>query len=259
MAIYRTIPFGYQMVDITITPHPQEKEIVLEIFQQYARGESYLTIAKELSLKKVEYLPEKIIWNKNMVARILQNEAYMGDEEYPPLLSEEEFKQTQLKLKPKKYSISPEIKFLKRKTVCEICDCNLERKLEKNQKERWKCPNDLDHISIQFSDKTLLEQVEELWKKQQPQEGNDYKNNLRSTEFTPKENFLKEIQIGVDIEQEDFMVSIMELAAEKYKRCQKPNIGYEPLILENISKLAVKGHEVRGLYLKNGAIIRTEG
>ncbi len=39
------------------------------------------------------------LWNKNMVARILENPKYTGESEYPPLISQEQFEAVQVRRK----------------------------------------------------------------------------------------------------------------------------------------------------------------
>ena len=46
----------------------------------------------------IPYITGKL-WNKNMVARILENPKYTGESEYPPLISQEQFEAVQVRRK----------------------------------------------------------------------------------------------------------------------------------------------------------------
>ncbi len=69
---------------------PKEAEIVTLIFQQYTTGASYLDLVRMLKVQPVPYDTGRL-WNKNMVARILEDERYIGREECPAIITGEAF------------------------------------------------------------------------------------------------------------------------------------------------------------------------
>lgn len=81
----RKLPFGYQMRMGEIVRHESEAEAVQEIFLLYALGASLKEIAIQMSKTGPPYDVGKS-WNKNMVARILENTKYTGTEHYPELV-----------------------------------------------------------------------------------------------------------------------------------------------------------------------------
>ena len=81
----RKLPFGYQMCLGEIVRHESEAEAVQEIFLQYALGASLKEIAIQMGKTGPAYDVGKS-WNKNMVARILENTKYTGTEHYPKLV-----------------------------------------------------------------------------------------------------------------------------------------------------------------------------
>ena len=81
----RKLPFGYQMCLGEIVRHESEAEAVQEIFLQYALGASLKEIAGQMDKTGPTYDVGKS-WNKNMVARILENTKYIGTEHYPKLV-----------------------------------------------------------------------------------------------------------------------------------------------------------------------------
>ena len=90
MACIRKLPFGYRMELGKIVVHPREAEIVTYIFQQYILGASYKELVEHLREQDVPYDQNKY-WNKNMVARILENRKYTGQPGWPSIISIEVF------------------------------------------------------------------------------------------------------------------------------------------------------------------------
>ena len=90
MASNRKQPFGYKMEWGEIVIQEREASVVRWIFQSYLMGASYNDLTKALEKGDVPYEVGKL-WNKNMVARILENAKYTGQCDYPPLISQEQF------------------------------------------------------------------------------------------------------------------------------------------------------------------------
>ena len=84
----RKLPFGYHMELGKIVLHPPEAVLVKHVFQAYIAGESYNSLVEWLREQKIPYDVGRV-WNKNMVARILENRRYIGDKGYPAILQEE--------------------------------------------------------------------------------------------------------------------------------------------------------------------------
>ena len=77
----RKQPFGYKMKLGEIVPQPQEAETVRSIYLQYLAGVSFKQLAEQLQTEDVPYDEDKS-WNKNMVARILEDDRYIGEKEF---------------------------------------------------------------------------------------------------------------------------------------------------------------------------------
>lgn len=86
----RRLPFGYRMEMGELTLHTQEAEVVRWIFEQYCEGVPYNSLVDKLEAQLVQY-DEGKPWNKNMVARILEDRRYIGEKGYPAIVSEEAF------------------------------------------------------------------------------------------------------------------------------------------------------------------------
>ena len=81
----RRLPFGYQMRMGEIIRNEPEAKAVQDIFLQYTLGASLKEIAEQMSKTGPSY-DECKSWNKNMVARILENAKYIGTDGYPKLV-----------------------------------------------------------------------------------------------------------------------------------------------------------------------------
>ena len=86
----RKQPFGYKMKLGEIVPQPQEAETIRSIYLQYLAGASFKQLAEQLQTEDVPYDEDKS-WNKNMVARILVDDRYIGEKEFPALIPTEQF------------------------------------------------------------------------------------------------------------------------------------------------------------------------
>ena len=83
----RKLPFGYRMQMGEIVRSEPEAKAVQDIFLQYTLGASLKEIAEQMSKTGPTY-DEGKSWNKNMVARILANQRYAGENEYPAIISQ---------------------------------------------------------------------------------------------------------------------------------------------------------------------------
>ena len=81
----RKLPFGYRMQMGEIVRSEPEAKAVQDIFLQYTLGASLKEIAEQMSKTGPTYGEGKS-WNKNMVARILENPKYTGTDSYPRLV-----------------------------------------------------------------------------------------------------------------------------------------------------------------------------
>ena len=81
----RKLPFGYRMHMGEIVRNEPEVKTVQDIFLRYTLGASLKEIAEQMSKTGPAY-DEGKSWNKNMIARILENPKYTGADSYPKLV-----------------------------------------------------------------------------------------------------------------------------------------------------------------------------
>lgn len=90
----RKQPFGYRMEMGEIVIHPQEAEIVRFIFREYIAGAAFNGLVNALKNQEIPYDADKL-WNKNMVARILGDERYIGENGFPPIIERSDIEAAQ--------------------------------------------------------------------------------------------------------------------------------------------------------------------
>lgn len=139
----RKLPFGYKMRRGKICICAQEASLVREIFKAYVEGSSYQQLTHRLNAQGLPYNEQGKPWNKNMVARILNNKIYTGNELYPAILSDEEQSRaisakpaTGTPLKATKVS-----KIIRRLARCAGCGSPLALSDNRFGWARWNCPS----------------------------------------------------------------------------------------------------------------------
>ncbi len=143
MAVKRKLPFGYEMCLGKITLKEQEAEVVQSIFTAYANGASYSQLTQRLNTQAVPYNGQGKVWNKNMVARILGNQIYVGVSPYPAIISEDEWRRANA-ARPATGSLTAEGrlgKAIRQISICAECGSRLILSANSHAWERWNCPS----------------------------------------------------------------------------------------------------------------------
>lgn len=155
----RKLPFGYEMRMGKICLKEREAELVNLIFQRYSEGISYNQIVSILSNQPIPYRETDQPWNKNMVARILQDERYTGTTGFPPVVDPDLFQEVQRK-RPLTGGSSRNVKEMRQLRELVTCTC-CGSQMVKNQRDNWNCPV-CGGPSVKLRDQTLLEGVQSL-------------------------------------------------------------------------------------------------
>ncbi|MCM1365324.1 MAG: recombinase family protein [Faecalibacterium sp.] len=160
----RWILFGYKMEYDKYIVIPDEAKTVVRIFESYINGMTLKAIADELTSEHIPYKEDKTTWNKNMIARIIENAHYAGDSDYPQIVSNEMF-ETALKHKNslggKRDKDSAEIKCLKSVLYCSSCGGRIRRSGRKSRHEKWSCENNCK-MGRYFDDRVLFNDIQTL-------------------------------------------------------------------------------------------------
>lgn len=139
----RTILYGYRKEQFEYFIVPEEAEIVKLIFKDYLAGKTLLEIATSLTSMHIVYYQDKTTWSKQAIRRILENNHYLGDDDYPQIVDKQSFyKANEMRLSRggEREKDTDEISYLKKHTVCDCCGKNFSRKSHyKKNRERWIC------------------------------------------------------------------------------------------------------------------------
>ena len=270
------MPYGYKIEGGRVMTNDAETEVIRRIYRSYAEGLSYKTIAESLIEEGIRYMPEKPAWNKNMVARILQNQNYLGMGKYPLVVEEALCQAAKLAQKPYTHTESKDIKAVKPLLVCAVCGKPVRRRVKKNGEERWYCEEGSKHIGLAVTDEILMESIKALWRHltenlRFADAGDEAgKDNSISLETIRLKNEIDQMLKAEEIKESELKTKILELAAWRYASCgtlrhynrelmqrlrQAPQGFNTKLILEITAEIKVSYCETEALVLKNGKVI----
>lgn len=164
----RNLPYGYCFTNGSIAVHPQEQEIVTEIYNDYLSGKSLLKIAAELNAHSVEFMPGIIGWNKARLKRILEDERYLGNDAYPAIITQETYNAIQeikeARNTQKGVDRKADIFQIAVPVRCPVCGSEMHRRTDKRIKcsQRWTCGKDDCRKLIAITDEELLGRITEI-------------------------------------------------------------------------------------------------
>lgn len=215
-------PFGYKMENGGIVVNEAEAAAVREVFRLYLEGDSYSAIAGKMT---VPYSDGKA-WNKNMVARILENRKYLGEMGYPALVSQQDFQQAgtiKSEKNSRKDRVVPELAtLLTGRVVCERCGQWFQRRHDSRVSPKWICRSGCE-TDVRITD-TLLENavvaglnrlIENPSLILEPEAGPE----VYSLEITRLTNELNRELAKADFDEATAVSRMFELAAKRYELC----------------------------------------
>lgn len=256
----RYLAYGYRIENGVIRISQDEAEVVRRIYQTYADGLSYKAIAERLTAEGIRYIPEKPAWNKNMVARILQNGIYPGTEKYPKIVDGSLCQAAKQAQKPYTHTESVDIKRLKPLLVCAECGAAVKRRLKVSGVERWYCEGSGKHISTDLTDATLLDSIAALQGRliQSPQlaKSQDIGQNPVSMEAIRLHNEIDRLMDQTATDEKSIRAKIMELAATRYADCR---CGGDKALEHTIGRMTARLDAVRMLKTAEGIRITSTG
>ena len=223
----RTIPYGYEIVNGKPRIKEEEANIVRYIFSKYINGSSLKEIADDLTNQRITYFYDKNSWNKNMISRILENEKYIGKEQYPCIVSSDIFESANLR-KTKMGGIVSEVpqmvEFIKGFMVCGQCGGHMGRQIMKNKHEKWLCVNNCK-ISSKLDDEKVFSNLLNIFN-QTIRNPELLKTQGRGVNYSPTTDLVRQAkEIDMAIEQTDVefgVISkmILDYTSRKYECCQ---------------------------------------
>lgn len=158
----RYLPFGYQMKEGQLVPHPQEASLVKEFFRKYLEGVSLNGLAKIASLQGIPYREDAPAWNKNAVSRLLQDSRYTGNERFPAILPEEIFQKAAALHTAKAAAhggrLTPLARPFRDKLRCGVCGEPCKRDHTRTGEIHWICPH-CQTSTVALPDELLVRKV----------------------------------------------------------------------------------------------------
>jgi len=141
----RTILYGYNKYQFQYTVNDEEAAVIQRIYDDYISGKTLLQIANALTAESVVYYRKRTNWSKQMVRRVIENEHYLGDKNYPAIIDKSVYKKAN-KLRLEKggdrEKDTAEIRYLKYHTKCLQCGGRVTRKSHySGKREAWHCVN----------------------------------------------------------------------------------------------------------------------
>lgn len=138
------MPYGYQVVNGSIMTEKGRSEIVQRIFHLYIKGWSLRRLAMMLTEKEIADGKGKASWTHVKVGNIISNRKYMGDGDFPRIISPEEFEQARLIREQTEEKRSRGSRggnaryFYSGKIVCGVCGATYHRYAVRG-KYFWRC------------------------------------------------------------------------------------------------------------------------
>lgn len=230
----RKILFGYRMEQTRIVREDTEAEIVKMIFERYLNGESLAQLANTLSGQNVRYHAHTPAWNKNMIKRIIEDNRYIGCEDYPKIVDKELFLAVRLLKAEKAKPICPcpeLIKPLRGRITCAVCGSIMRRHPSNKRKIRWICQNKECRETAIIQDEEMIDGIGQCLAKltQSPQllTVTEAKTTIPGKDALRLENELT-AAFNRGTESLEYMITlIFALASERYNAIPDISVEYE--------------------------------
>ena len=134
----RYLSFGYRIANGNYEVVPEEGQLVRQIFSQYLEGNSLLQLAEMAERSGIPYRENAAHWNKNMIARMLDDSRFWQDQRLPPLVDPKTAAAV-AQLRRKKATPPCPIQAVRAKLVCCGCGGALLRVSKNAPHIRWDC------------------------------------------------------------------------------------------------------------------------
>lgn len=102
----KRISFGYKRNDKNeIVVYKEQAEVVKLIFELYSFNQSLSKISKHLEMYRIPSPSNKPLWGRQIINNVLSNANYLGNSDYPQIITEELWNSVQFKKNNNGYSI----------------------------------------------------------------------------------------------------------------------------------------------------------
>lgn len=228
----RTIQYGYELSGQHFTEKPAEAEIVREIFNRYISGKTLKSIAEDLTSRGIVYYKDKNTWSKNAICRIIENDKYIGNDDYAQIIDSDIFSQAQnLKNEKggKREKDSENVRFLKEHLVCAQCGKRYIRRKKWGNREKWMCSNGC-HTDIYVDDDLLYKQICSAFNKaiSFPEVIRLYHsavNWVPSFDVVREEKEISRMRDQANLQFHTIKQAVFDCASAKFDCCHEDNTG----------------------------------
>ena len=219
---HRYMPFGYYVKEGAVTVKTEEADVIKLIFTQYVSGMSLKKIAEMLTLEKVEFLPQQYLWNKNRVARIIEDSRYTGTDVYEAIILSRNTQADHDRSRVISSSVVP--------IICGRCGCITHRTLDKRRREpqRYICRNPDCRAEYIITDEQMLNMLRKVLENRSPVS----KRETLSDTLSEINRLEREIDAGIeylDTDAEIIRAKIFECANAKYQAISQDRANADKL------------------------------
>lgn len=102
----KRISFGYKRNNMSeIVIYKEQAEVVKLIFELYSLDQSLAKISKHLEIYNIPSPNNKALWGRQIINNVLSNENYIGNIDYPKIITDELWDSAQNKKNNNSYSM----------------------------------------------------------------------------------------------------------------------------------------------------------
>lgn len=216
----RYFPFGYHMSDGKIAILPEESSLLQELFSSYLNGASLQHLADYAEQTGMRYRGNAAHWNKNMIARMLDDERYWNSKDYPSIVSKETGSAV-ISMRKQRATVQSPIMFIQKKLICSSCGSGLYRTVQRSPRVRWDCKNCGKRIGTTDSDllQAVTDKLLAICRAPQSVEQTSAPCNSLSIQTARLTNEISQMMNQREVDSKKLLSLIIECAAEKYKTC----------------------------------------
>ena len=232
----RYFPFGYYMNEGKIKIVADEASLIRHIFTQYLSGSSLQQISDSAQATGINFRDTAAKWNKNMIARILEDKRYWENKMFPPIISSDLAKKA-VELKQKKAVPKSSLQFLQKQIACFRCGGNAKRNSRNSPKIYWDCPNcgmRIGPISDQEFLCVVTQKILTLCREPEKVVPDPVLNQAIPIQVIRLTNEINQMLDQREVDPERALALILECAAEKYYSCQVQGLDYQTLKIQKL-------------------------
>ncbi len=156
--------FGYEMKNGKVRLQKENARAVKMIFKECIDGKSLTEIARELKKKNISKIRGSTNWHSTEIKNLIREKRYLGDAEYPKMVSHEIFEKAQEILNTRIvaeeskefYKARRESEVFYDKIYCSVCGKKFNKEYQHNT---WKCSGNWKKGAVKHPKKSYREKI----------------------------------------------------------------------------------------------------